>query len=175
MKKILAVFLALLMLAFGTIAYAAPGNGQSGMGNGHSEEMKDSGSNQQQHRNRMRETAQLAKSTNSELTELRDEVRDKLRQIRDEIKKLRQDTDSLTEEEITEIRERLELLRDDRAQLAGTHGLIRAETLKLRLHKRTKDFAGAAQCFEKICAVQEERIEALKELSSDLDELLDLL
>jgi len=174
MKKILAAVLVLLMLASGTIAYAAPGNGQSGMSNGHGGEMKDSDSDQQ-HRNRMRETAKLAKSTNSQLNELRDEVRDKLHQIRDEIRLLKQDPESLTEEEISEIREKLELLGDDRAQLAGTHGLIRGETLRLRLYKRTKDLAGAAQCFDKIYEIQEERIKALKELSSDLDELLKLL
>ncbi len=175
MKKILSVFLALLMLAFGAIAYAAPGNGQNGAGNRPGEEMRDNGSDRQQHRNRMRERAQMVQSNNSELAELRDEVRDKLRQIRDELRKLRQDPDSLTEEEIAEIREKLELIRDDRRQLAGTQGLIREETLRLRLHKQAMDYAGAAMDFDNICEVQEDRIKALKALSADLEELLELL
>ncbi|WP_418790871.1 hypothetical protein [Phosphitispora sp. TUW77] len=171
MKKIISAILALLMLAFGTIAYAAQGNGQYGIGNGQDKEIRDSG----QSRNMMRERAQLARANQSELTELKDEIRDKMRQIKNELKKLRRDPEALTEEKIAEIREKLELLRDDRAQLAGTYGLIRKETVRLRLHKRTMNYAGASQSFDSICEIQEERIKALKALSSDLDELLELL
>jgi|GEM_PF-1870825 len=192
MKKLLTIVLTLTMLTTGGAAYAAMTSqgglmaGQQTQAEGSQVQLQAQKQTQmqnrvheavygQEHRAQMRERVQLIKENRGEINKLREEVKNKIRQVKAKIKDLKKNPDAVSEDTVAEIREKMGLIRSDRAELSGTWGLIREETMEMRLRKHNKDFTGMMGNYNNICSVQEERIEALKKLSADLDGLLAVL
>ncbi len=170
MKKKLALILALIMLFSSGAAYAEQ------LGNNTFYEKQLSGyrtsGEWQQRTAYLRERAEVIRQNLAEIKKLQDEIRNKLSQVKAKTKQLKQNPDSLSKEKVSEIREKLALVRSDRSELGRTGGLIGGECLKLRMHKRSRDFQGALKSLNTICKIQEKRIQILKKLNSDLDALL---
>lgn len=170
MKKILAITLTVFLFATSGIAYAAGIGKLAGAG--------DRSSRQQvsvewhQKKAELQQRAAEIKQNHTDFKTLREEVRGKIAQVKEKVRALKKNPDSLTEEKIAEISEKLSLIRSDKVELAGTWGLIKEEGLKLRLNKCNRNFEASMGNMDNIIKVQSSRMETLKKVSADLDALL---
>lgn len=169
MKKLLAVILALVMLASTGVAYAA------GTNRGNAAEKRQVSADVQAQKAKLKELAAAIKDNHTQIQNLRTEVSNKIKQVRVRVKELKKDPAGLNNEKITESSEKLSLVRGDKAELANTWGLIAEQGLKLKMLKRSKDFAGAEAAFNNIINVQKQRIDMLNKANADLDALISIM
>ncbi|PKM82877.1 MAG: hypothetical protein CVU89_01710 [Firmicutes bacterium HGW-Firmicutes-14] len=179
MKKVLALILALVLMAGSSTAYAAnqgQNGSKSGMDRSETNRHVNNGSAQKhQQRSQAREKMLLVRQNEAEFKQLREEIKNKLLQLKKRITYLKRNPSSLTDEQVVEIREKLSLVRSDKAGLNGTWGLIKKEQKKLKAHNLNRNMDGAIGDLDNICEVQQKRIRTMKQLSSDIDNILRIL
>lgn len=169
MKKLLGIIMALVILASTGVAYAA------GTGQDNAAVKQQVSAEVKAQKAELKQLAATIKDNHTQIQNLRTEANNKIKQVRSQVKALRKDPTNLNEEKITEISEKLSLVRGDKAELANTWGLIAEQSLKLRLHKRNRDFAGAEADLNNIISVQQKRIDVLQKANADLDALLSVI
>lgn len=172
MKKIITIILMTTILATTGVAYAAGAN-QTTLQEKR-ENLKAKAGSWNVDKTQLKERAALIKEKHAKVKALRTDAHQKIQAIKNQIKTLKKNPDSLTEEKITEISEKLSLIRSDKTDMAGTWGKVAEETLKLKLSKKNKDYDAAVANLNNIISVLDSRITVLEKTNADLDALLAL-
>jgi len=126
-------------------------------------------------REQARMRAKEIRQNKREIKELRETKQEKTKLARELIKTLRENPESFPEEKAVAVREQLRLIKENREKFAESLGRIRDESASLRENRRNNNAPGMKGNADNIFAVQEARIQILKEMITDLDELLALL
>lgn len=104
--------------------------------------------------------------------ELYKTIKFKLVKIKNKIKDLEKNPEALNAEKVAEIKEKISLLKGDKAEITQTLGKINQQKPQIKLAKKNNDHQAALANLDKIIAVQKERNTALKAINADLDALL---
>ncbi|WP_432666547.1 hypothetical protein R9X47_09395 [Wukongibacter baidiensis] len=122
------------------------------------------------------------KSQISPLIKAVGENREKLRQLtlqskesykgaKNHVRKLIEEKDSLTDEQVEELKVSLETLKNWNKKIVGSRGDIGKVTKKLRDAKEKRNYKMIKASYEKIIEIQNSRIENLNKVIEDLDKI----
>lgn len=110
----------------------------------------------------------------AELQKLRVEAKTAYQKAKSKVKELRKNKDSLTPEQIEELKQAVSTIKQDKEQLAATAGDIHKESLLLRAAKKDKNIEAYRQSLDNIINVQSTRIDALKKMIDDMNKILSI-
>lgn len=130
----------------------------------------------------IQQKVQAAKGWSQELKPLFDQVRTNRLEIlkvknellslqgeaRAKVRELREQKDSLTDEQLQQLKEVLKVFKADKGELKAMIGKIHVQTLELRIEKREKDVDQGKDCLNAIIALQKQKIDALIKSVADL-------
>lgn len=131
--------------------------------------------NREEIREQVQERVYKIEAYRYQLTALNAELRQKMMLIQKNNVALCQNTEAVTEKNMLLIKEKLQLIRQNRRQFEATLGEIRAESLLMRGNRLKQNLEGIAGNMDNILQVQEARIRILKNMIEDADSLLTII
>jgi len=111
------------------------------------------------------------RKNNVEIIRLRNELAQTRSQAGEKIKELREQKDTLTEEQVAELKQYLQVIKGDKQEIKDELGNIHKEVLKLRLAKKDGQIDQAKEILQGIIDQQQQRIELLKKTIEDLKDI----
>jgi len=107
-----------------------------------------------------------------EILKLRGQLESTRGQINAKINELRQQKDTLNDEQIARLKECLQVLKDDKTDIKGLLGDTRQDISNLRAGKKSQDIEQAKASLENIIKAQQERIDLLNKTIDDMQKVL---
>lgn len=108
------------------------------------------------------------RQNNGEIIRLRNELAQTRSQVGAKVQELREQKDNLTEEQIAELKQYLQVLKEDKQEIKDELGNIHKEVLRLRLAKKDEQIDQAKEILQGILDTQQQRIELLTKTIKDL-------
>ncbi len=168
MKKRLAVVLTIVLalsILLGTVAYAAPGDG-----NGAGAQPTDKGQPTDQAMKRWQFMEQV-KPLIQKIANNREQIRTMTQelaalrlQVKEHLGDLKDDPESLTEEQIQLLKQLRTQLRECKDALIATNGDMSQHRLRLRQMRRDRNYEEVLAAYGKVITVQEERMQQLSKM-----------
>lgn len=106
---------------------------------------------------------------------LREEIKNKKATIENLRKDIKENNKQLTQDDLSKIKEQLQIVKTDTSSLTDLKGSIRNYSQTIKEDIKNKDFKDVLTQLNNIISSQNSRTEALKKVSADLDTLISII
>jgi uncharacterized phage infection (PIP) family protein YhgE len=117
---------------------------------------------------------QEVRKNNKEIIQLRNTLGQTKKEALQVINKFREQKDTLTEDQIAELKEYLQLMKGDKTEIKEELGTVQKEVLKLRTAKKDGQIDQAKEILQNILEIQQDRIDLLTKAIEDLKTIDDI-
>lgn len=165
MKKkfalIITVILAITLFS-GTIAFASGGSETQGA------------QDRSQYMDQIREQAKVCLENRAQIATLKSQLVDLRAQSKAHLKEMKNNTDSVTDEQLEAAKSITAQIKDVRAQLRATNASMREYKQSLKTARRSRDYEGIIAAYGDVIRVQEQRITLLQQLTELHEQIIAL-
>ncbi len=122
----------------------------------------------------MRPYIDSATKDKKEIRRLVEKSKGSYKRAKGHIKKLLEERDSLTDEQIEKLKESLKTLKKWNNEMGGSKGDIKKVTKRLRNAKLERDYKKVREYYREINEIQRTRMENLKNIIEDLNDITEI-
>lgn len=112
------------------------------------------------------------RANRAQILELKATAKEKSTQIKQALSNARAQKDTLTDEQITTLKDSVKALKNAAQEIKNTKGQIKEEVPYLKEARKNKDIDGAKARLQNIIDVQKSRIDSISAIIEEMDQLL---
>jgi Spy/CpxP family protein refolding chaperone len=174
MKKtavIIAIIVGICLVLNSAVVFAAD-NTKAGNLEQKVDKLQQKAQNLKNWNDQIRPLLEQTRTNRADILKLRSDLLNNRSQVKSKIEALRQQKDSLTDEQVAQLKACLEAIKADKTDMKNTIGSVHNQLVTFRAARTDRDIDKAKAALQQVLNIQQQRIDLLNKGIADLQKVL---